>query len=98
MNNVEKIIENRRRKKINKYQRVINHLPHEDPKNPGEIIVDVYDVLVAFNVTCPATAHGLKKLLCPGTRGVKGKLQDLKEAKASIERAIELEEKQTETK
>jgi hypothetical protein len=36
-------------------------------------------------------AHGIKKLLCPGSRGVKTKLQDLKEAEASIQRAIELE-------
>lgn len=54
--------------------------------------VDVYDVLKAFNVTCPATAHAIKKLLAPGERGHKNKLQDLAEAKVSIDRAIQLEE------
>jgi hypothetical protein len=52
--------------------------------------VDVYDVLVAWNVTCPATQHAIKKLLMPGKRGNKDKLQDLQEAKQAIERAIEL--------
>jgi hypothetical protein len=64
---------------VNKYQRTIR-----------SETVDVYDVLVAFGVTCPATAHAIKKLLMPGTRGHKDKLQDLNEAKQSIERAIEL--------
>ena len=52
--------------------------------------VDVYDVLKAFGVTCPATQHAIKKLLMPGNRGHKDQLQDLNEAKQSIERAIEL--------
>ena len=57
----------------------------------GSIIqVDVYAVLKAFNVTCPATAHAIKKLLCAGQRG-KGKvLDDLIGAKAALCRAIEL--------
>lgn len=80
MNKENKKIRNKRRLKINKYQR----------KVPSTVI-DVYDILKAFQVHCPAVGHGLKKLLCPGTRGVKDRLQDLKEAKASIERAIELE-------
>lgn len=53
--------------------------------------VDVYDVLTAYGVTCPAVAHAVKKLLMPGQRGAKDRLQDLNEAKQSIERAIELE-------
>lgn len=52
--------------------------------------VDVYDVLVAWDVTCPATQHAIKKLLMPGKRGSKDKLQDLEEAGQAIERAIEL--------
>lgn len=55
-------------------------------------VVDVYDVLTAFNVTNPATAHAIKKLLCPGLRGHKDKLVDLLEASEAIERAIQLEE------
>lgn len=55
-------------------------------------LVDVYDILEAFNVYCPATQHAIKKLLMPGKRGNKGTLQDLMEARVSINRAIELEE------
>jgi len=64
---------------INKYARTIYGVE-----------VDVYDVLVAWNVTCPATQHAIKKLLMPGQRGSKDKLQDLEEAGQAIERAIEL--------
>lgn len=53
--------------------------------------IDVYDVLVAFGVACPATQHAIKKLLMPGQRGAKDSLQDLHEAKQSIDRAIQLE-------
>ena len=56
---------------------------------PG-VWVDVYDVLVAFAVTCPATAHAIKKLLCAGQRGHKGQQQDLLEAGQSVTRAFEL--------
>lgn len=55
------------------------------------VTVDVYDVLKAFNVTCPATQHAIKKLLMPGKRGNKSVSQDLSEARFSIERAIQLE-------
>lgn len=53
--------------------------------------VDVYDVLVAFEVTNPATQHAIKKLLMPGQRGHKDTLQDLQEAQASILRAMDIE-------
>lgn len=52
--------------------------------------IDVYDVLKAFEVTCPATQHAVKKLLCSGIRGHKNKVEDLTESKESILRAIEL--------
>jgi len=70
-----------RRSTANKYQREIK---------PG-VVVDVYDVLEAFNVTCPALAHGIKKLLMPGARGAKSAEQDKREALASITRSIELD-------
>lgn len=54
------------------------------------IVVDVYDVLRAFNVTCPAAQHAVKKLLCPGLRGQKTAEQDIEEAANSCRRAIEL--------
>lgn len=58
------------------------------------VYVDVYDVLAAFSVTCPATQHAIKKLLAPGQRGAKDKKTDLNEARQSIDRAIELESDQ----
>jgi hypothetical protein len=54
-------------------------------------VVDVYDVIKAFEVTNPATQHAIKKLLASGQRGYKDKQQDLNEAIASLKRAIELE-------
>ena len=56
------------------------------------VIVDVYDVLVAFKVTCPATQHAVKRLLAMGQRGHKDKMTDLKEAHWQLERAMQLEE------
>jgi hypothetical protein len=56
------------------------------------VTVDVYDVLLAFNVQCPAMQHAIKKMLCAGLRGVKDDTQDKREAIASIERSIELQE------
>ncbi len=54
--------------------------------------VDVYDVLEAFDVRCPALQHAIKKLLMPGDRGSKGTVEDLEEAAQSVQRAITLEE------
>lgn len=70
----------------NKYEREISD------RQGNNAIVDVYDVLKAFNVTCPATQHAVKKLLCSGIRGHKDLATDLVEAKESIARAIELSE------
>ena len=49
---------------------------------------DVYRVLKAFGVTCPAVQHAVKKLLMPGQRGTKNELQDLTEALLSVSEAI----------
>lgn len=65
----------------NKYQRTV-----------PSTTIDVYDVLHAYNVTNPATQHAVKKLLQPGNRGHKDTLTDLREALASIRRAIQIEE------
>ena len=71
----------------NKYIRTIF-----DCVNTGETAqVDVYAVLKAFNVECPATQHALKKLLCAGIRGKGNKEQDLKEARDAISRAMQME-------
>lgn len=60
-------------------------------KNGNTAVVDVYDVLVAFDVQCPAMQHAIKKMLCSGLRGHKGSVQDKTEAIESIKRSIELE-------
>lgn len=54
--------------------------------------VDVYAVIDAFAVACPARQHAVKKLLCSGIRGKGDTLQDLREAKDAIERSIQMEE------
>ena len=51
------------------------------------LIIDVYDVLDAFDVTNPAIAHAVKKMLMAGSRGYKDWEQDLNEAIASLEQA-----------
>lgn len=53
--------------------------------------IDVYAVLEAFQVTCPARQHAIKKLLCSGIRGKGDVNQDLTEALQAVERAIEME-------
>lgn len=53
---------------------------------------DVYCVLKGYNVTDPAIAHAVKKLLAPGCRsGGKSYAQDLEEAMQSIQKALDLE-------
>lgn len=72
-----------------KYHRTITQTLPGDTHGCS-VVVDVYDVLRAFGVTCPATQHAIKKLLCPGQRGSKSAVQDLREAIGSIERSIQL--------
>ncbi len=64
-----------------------------DPKmNKMAVQVDVYAVLVAFNVTCPARAHAIKKLLACGNRGKGSEMADLLGVEAAVARAIELQQ------
>lgn len=78
----------------NKYTRYI-------PTLDGRLVpVDVYCVSEAFSLgpclksggALDAVNHARKKLLAPGQRGQKDALQDIKEAHASLGRAIALEE------
>ena len=71
-----------------KYQRTVFSCVSDDA-----CTIDVYSVLDAFEVNCPARAHAIKKLLLAGERGVKSCDQDLEEAKSAIMRAIQLEQK-----
>ena len=66
-------------KPVSKYHRTIKGVQ-----------VDLYDVLVAYGVTCPALAHGIKKAMLPGQRHAKTFEQDIDEAIASLRRAKEL--------
>lgn len=72
-----------------KYHRTINSIP--EGENVSSIRVDVYSVLVAFDVKCPATQHAIKKLLCAGHRGKCSRVQDLEESLDAIKRAIEIQ-------
>ena len=74
---------------LHKYDRKIGTVLDHEGKNIN-IFIDVYDVLKAFEVRCPAIAHAIKKLLAPGKRGVKSKEVDLREAQICLERAIQL--------
>lgn len=77
---------------MNKYQRIIDGLPFKDSDGAllDGMVIDVYDVLKAFEVTCPATQHAIKKMLMAGERGHKDKQTDLNEAIQSLQRAKEL--------
>jgi len=68
-----------------KYERIIH-----DMNDGTQGVVDVYSVLEAFNVTCPALQHAIKKLLCTGVRGHKNFVEDVQEASYSLERALQL--------
>jgi hypothetical protein len=76
---------------MNKYQRKLTSPLMVWDRNLAEteteVFIDVYDVLNAFNVSNPATAHAIKKLLCTGSRGLKDWETDLQEAIDSLERA-----------
>ena len=52
--------------------------------------VDIYDVIEAFEVQ-PALVNAVKKLLQPGERHAKSKIQDLEEAVNCVKRVIEIE-------
>lgn len=69
-----------------KYIRLIHSCSDDPPAR-----VDVYAVLEAFNVNCPAIQHAVKKLLCTGIRGKGSKVQDLNEARDALSRAIEMQ-------
>lgn len=56
----------------------------------GLQFIDIYRVLKLFGVVDNEIGHAVKKLLAPGQRGVKEKVQDIKEAIASLERHLEM--------
>lgn len=76
----------------NKYTR---YVPTLDGRR---VPVDVYCISEAFPLTLAsegakeAVLHARKKLLAPGQRGTKSAIQDIREARDSLTRAIEIEE------
>ena len=69
-------------REFNHYYKDVTHLQY----------VDVYRVLSLFEVHDPCVAHAIKKLLVPGRRGSKNRIQDIREAVFSLQRALEIEE------
>jgi hypothetical protein len=76
----------------NKYVREIH-----DKNERRSIFADVYEIFEAWNVTSGPIQHAIKKLLMPGQRGDKGKIQDLEEAIVAIRRAIQIESRKDNT-
>jgi hypothetical protein len=53
--------------------------------------IDIYRVLSLFNVTDPALAHAIKKLVVPGMRGGgKTTRKDIEEARDTLARKLEM--------
>ncbi len=65
---------------LSKYHREIKH----------GVLVDVYDVISAWEITNPAQQHLAKKSLQSGDRGHKSYVEDMRDIIASAERAIEM--------
>ncbi len=57
----------------------------------GPIQIDVYCVIEAFGITCPAMCHALKKILACGQRGKGSKIDDIHGAFDALWRALELQ-------
>ncbi len=63
---------------------------YEKQIKPG-VWVDVYDTIEAYDVSCSAMQHAVKKCLMAGGRGHKDTLMDKQEAIISIQRSMELD-------
>ena len=79
--------------KASKYDEVSARKANPYKRTIKGVEVDLYDILAAYGVGDYARCHAIKKLFCAGQRsGGKSKVQDLREARWTIERAIEIEE------
>ena len=70
--------------------------PHYFKQIKGFTEADVYRVLRMFEVTDPAIAHAIKKLMAAGKRGYKDAIKDVSEAIDSCNRFIEMEKEDNE--
>lgn len=48
--------------------------------------IDIYRVLVAFDIKAPEIQHAVKKILCAGIRGKGNETQDIEEAVLSLQK------------
>lgn len=65
---------------VNKYNRSVTGL------DGTKTTIDIYRVLVAFEVTAPEIQHAAKKILCAGIRGKGNEAQDIDEAILSLQK------------
>lgn len=70
----------RQEEKHSHYKKDVSHLS----------VIDVYRVLELYGVESHAVGHAIKKLLCGGQRGAKGRKQDIQEAIDSLNRELEM--------
>lgn len=70
----------RQEEKHSHYKKDVSHLN----------VIDVYRVLELYGVESHAVGHAIKKLLCGGQRGAKGRKQDIQEAIDSLDRELEM--------
>ena len=71
-----------------KYWRTIHSIPKGDGTHDS-CVIDTYCIGNAYEVTCMARQHALKKLLCAGLRGKGDELADLIEAGEALQRSID---------
>ncbi len=95
---IDKYVEESGVKKLSKYHRTITkRISIDKTTNHGDgmvtvnVVLDFYDIANAWKSGNPAIDHAVKKLLMPGDRHSKDRMQDIKEAKDSLARAIEIE-------
>ena len=60
----------------------------------GVETIDVYAVCKLFEVNDAALSHALKKIIAAGGRGVKSQYKDVAEARDTLERWLELHNKE----
>lgn len=70
----------RQEEKHSHYKKDVSHLN----------VIDVYRVLELYGVESHAVGHAIKKLLCCGQRGAKGRKQDIQESIDSLNRELEM--------
>jgi hypothetical protein len=79
----------------------MSEMATKDPKYykripAGVSELDIYAVCKMFDVTDAALSHSLKKIMLPGTRtGGKSRYDDIKEARDTLNRWLELNKEAT---